>query len=62
MCDIFIPEFTCRKTNKTLKNVIVDVHGYYHFMRNMQVLKGGSSLKKKILEEEGYVYQYITID
>ena len=41
---------------------MIDVHGFYHFMRNCSKLNGGSVLKKKILEEEGYIYQYIGVD
>lgn len=42
--------------------MVVDVHGYHHFMRNGHQLKGGSVLKAKILQEEGYLYQYVSVE
>jgi hypothetical protein len=43
MCDIFIPEW------KNMKNIIVEVHGFQHFARNVKKINGGNELKKKIL-------------
>lgn len=31
-------------------------------MRNGHQLKGGSVLKAKILQEEGYLYQYVSVE
>ena len=62
MCDIFIPKYKSDQNDKEIENLIIDVHGFYHFMRNCSRINGGSVLKKKILEEEGYIYQYIGVD
>ena len=48
--------------NKTVFDVVIDVHGFHHFMRNCNKVKGGSSLKGKILKDEGCIYQYVSVE
>lgn len=64
MCDILIPEYIIQADKRIylVNNVVIDLHGLHHFMRNCNRVKGGSVLKGKILENEGYVYQYIGVD
>jgi hypothetical protein len=49
MCDVFIPNYLSSDGANEVQNVIIDLHGPHHFMRNNDVIKGGSALKKKIL-------------
>ena len=62
MCDIFIPKYISSDGRHEISNLIIDVHGYHHFMRNGNFLKGGSALKAKILTDDEYIYQYISVD
>ena len=61
MCDVFIPRYVTQDNKYLVENVVIDVHGHFHFMRNCDRVRGGSMLKAKILKEEGYVYQYIPV-
>lgn len=61
MCDIFVPQYTCQAGKYEAANVIIDVHGHHHFMRNCDRLRGNGALKQKILENEGYIYQFIGV-
>lgn len=45
-----------------MKNVVIELHGYQHFLRNTGTLKGSSHLKKRLLEMQGYHYYYIAVD
>lgn len=61
MCDIFIPVYISQNKKYQVSNVIIDVHGYHHFMRNCDRINGNSALKKKLLENEGFIYQFIGV-
>ena len=61
MCDIFVPRYET-SDQYLVCNVIIDLHGHHHFMRNCDRLKGGNSLKAKILSSEGYLYQYVGVE
>ena len=56
ICDIMVPEWG------RLKNVIIELHGYRHFCRNVKRETGSSALKGKIIAAEMYGYYYISID
>ena len=56
MVDIYIPKW------KNLTNIVIDVHGYHHFLRKSGNIDGSNTLKKKLLTSEGYSYNYISID
>lgn len=43
LCDIMIPEY------KSMKNIIIELHGYRHFFRNVKKLTGSNTLKQKII-------------
>ena len=45
-----------------MKNVIIELHGYRHFCRNVKRETGSSSLKGKIIGAQMYGYYYISID
>jgi hypothetical protein len=47
---------------KSLKNYVIEVHGFRHFFRNKKSLTGASVLKKKIVEGENFKYFYISLD
>jgi len=47
---------------KHLKNVIIELHGFKHFCRNVKRLTGSNALKEKIISNEMYRYYYITVD
>ncbi len=56
ICDIMIPEW------KNLRNVVIEMHGFRHFCRNVKRVTGSSALKQKIIKGEMYRYYYITAD
>lgn len=41
--------------------VVLDFHGYQHFFRNEEVLRGSNILKRKLLEGLGYFYLEIWV-
>jgi hypothetical protein len=43
------------------KQVIIDIHGYNHYMRNTDHLRGKNILKRTILEKYRYTYIEIKI-
>ena len=43
ICDIYIPKYG------DIQHIIVEVHGYHHFMRNVKRINGGTALKEKII-------------
>jgi hypothetical protein len=43
ICDIYIPKYG------DIEHIIVEVHGYHHFMRNFKRINGGTALKEKII-------------
>ena len=61
MCDIFVPTYITKDRKSQVNNVVIDLHGPHHFMRNCDRLKGGSELKRKILASEGNIYQYVGV-
>lgn len=62
MCDIFIPRYESTDGTSFASNIVIDLHGHHHFMRNCHRVKGGNALKAKILASEGYIYQYIGVE
>lgn len=50
MCDVFVPYYLSSETGYEISNVVVDIHGPHHFMRNVDRIKGNGVLRKKILE------------
>lgn len=69
-CDICIPDLGKYRSlfgvddfiEVPVRNIIIELHGFQHFLRNSDSVKGGSVLKKKLLEAEQYHYYYIPID
>ena len=61
MCDIYVPLYLSRQ-GLTIRDTVIDFHGYHHFMRNCARVKGGSALKGKIMRDEGQIYEYISVD
>ena len=69
-CDICIPDLGKYRAAfgiddfipLTAKNIIIELHGFQHFLRNTHTVKGGSLLKKKLLRLDNYHYYYIPID
>ncbi len=47
--------------DKIIHKIVIDTHGYQHFMRNCDLIKGNALLKKNILKNLGYEYIYIPI-
>jgi hypothetical protein len=61
MCDIFVPHYVSSDGQCEVQNVVIDLHGPHHFMRNKERIKGGSVLKAKILNNEAYFYEYVSV-
>ena len=44
ICDIYIPKLG------EIEHIILEVHGYHHFARNVKRINGSTRLKEKIIE------------
>jgi len=54
-------DIVLEKRTRDNKKLIIDFHGYNHFFRNTEELKGNALFKRKVLEGLGHEYVEITI-